>query len=226
MAQAILGCRGLFSQLQLALNRRHRHRIKLNQAARDHIADFERLARDVTARPTRLAEIVPSQPHYKGLRDAAKAGMGGSWLPDENETQPPIVWRMTFPSTVQCRVCSDENLKGDVTHSDLELAGTIAHEAVLMSTYDCRECTLVVGCDNVAAVSWRTKWSTSTAGPAAYLLREASLQQRQHRYQSKCFYEPGVANHLADGASRRFDWNDSQLIGYFNRVAHTNRVGD
>jgi hypothetical protein len=33
------------------------------------------------------------------------------------------------------------------------------------------------------------------------------------------FYVLGVANHLVDVASRRFDWNDSQLVGYLNRVA-------
>jgi hypothetical protein len=219
MAQAIPGCRGLFSQLQLALNQRTGHRVKLNQAARDHIADFDRLAQDVSARPTRLAEIVPSKPRYKGLCDAAKAGMGGVWLPDTTDTQPPIVWRMAFPPTIQQRVCSDVHPQGDVTNSDLELAGTIAHEAALASTFDCRECTLAAGCDNVAAVSWRTKGSTSTAGPASYLLREASLQQRFYRYQSYCFYVPGVANHLADVASRRFDLTDSQLVDYFNRVA-------
>ena len=75
---ALPGSAGLFCALQLALQRTTSDgRIRITQELRQHIDAFSRLATQVAARPTHLAEIVPEAPHFVGATDAAKAGMGG-----------------------------------------------------------------------------------------------------------------------------------------------------
>ena len=72
-----------------------------------------------------------------GASDAAKPGMGGVWLPPIKESQsvPPLVWRQTFDRGIQRQVVSATNPTGKITNLDLELAATVAHQAVLAETY-------------------------------------------------------------------------------------------
>ena len=118
-------------------------------------------------------------------------------------------------------MCTD-NPSGSITNSDLELAGTIAHEAALAAVHDLRHCTIATFSDNTPAVAWGNKASTTTAVPASYLLRSSSLLHRQYLYLSQRFYIPGPANHLADVASRCFDLSNDALLAFLNSVApHT-----
>jgi hypothetical protein len=229
MVLAIPGGKGLFSQLQLALKRTDKHRVRLHQEARDQIEDFWELAQDLTTRPTRLAEIVPGAPSYVGACDAAKPGLGGVWLPPEvpspsTPDHPPLVWRWSLPKPFQDQMVSDRNRSGNLTNSDIELAGTLAQQAILTDNFDCRERNIAIYCDNTPAVSWRRKGSVTTPGPASYLLREASLHQRRHRYQCRTHYVPGPANKLADIASRRFDLSDTALLTLLDSIAPQNRA--
>jgi len=227
MTLAIPGGRGLFSQLQLALKQPSgKGRIRIHQEAQDQLEDMWTLAQDLASRPTRIAEIVPdATPHALGAVDAAKPGMGGVWFPPDDSSgpdtivHPAIAWRHPFPMDIQDKVVSFSNLGGTITNSDLELAGTLAHQDVLVQSQDCRERTVMSGCDNTPSVSWRTKGSTTTAGPASYLLREASLHQRKHRYKQQHFHLAGQLNILADVLSRRFDLTDSQILAFLDRVA-------
>eukprot|EP00978_Attheya_sp_CCMP212_P041850 scaffold245372_cov41-Attheya_sp.AAC.1 len=80
--------------------------------------------------------------------------MGGVWFPAEtdlpvdqvgtrlstrapcdqgrlSQLQQPILWRAQFPKHIQHGLVSFTNPKGRVTNSDLELAGSIAHNDVL-----------------------------------------------------------------------------------------------
>ena len=149
--------------------------------------------------------------------------MGGVWLPSaQHPLHPPYVWRAPFPSSVQQALVSTDNLSGSITNSDLKLAGTIAHEATLAAVHDLRHCTIATFSDNTPAVAWGNKASTTTAGPASYLLRSSSLLQHQHQYLSQRFYIPGPANHLADVASWRFDLSNDALLAFLDSVAsHT-----
>ncbi len=179
MVPGIPGGRGMFSQLQYALKTQQRNRVRLHQAARDHLEDFWLLAQDLAKRPTRIAELLPQAPSLVGASDAAKQGMGGVWLADtQAPLHPPILWRVPFPDHIQKALVSTKNPTGTITNSDLELAGTIVHTDVIVQAVDCRERTLGTGCDNTPAVSWQRKGSVTTKGAAAYLLREASLHQR------------------------------------------------
>ena len=181
MSIAIPGSRGCFSFLQHAL-RPGAKRIIITPEIQDQLLDFLYLAQDVANRPTHLAEVVPTPPTYYGAVDAAKAGMGGVWFPPgkpmPNALQPtiarrlqsPCLWRFPFPNSIQSQLVSTSLPKGPITNSDLELAGSVAHDDVLASTVDVTHLTTCGLNDNTPTVSWRQKGSTTTTGPAAYLL--------------------------------------------------------
>ena len=165
---------------------------------------------------------MPTHPLYAGCCDAALAGMGGVWLPSPDPyypQHPPYVWRTPFPPQVQRELVSTTNPSGTISNSDLELAGAIAHAGALAHHRDIWECTVATFSDNTPAVVWGAKASVTTTGPAAYLLRTASLHQRRHRYLLQRAYIPGPANVLADIASRRFDLSDDALLRHLTTLA-------
>ena len=198
--------------------------MRLHKEAQDQLEDFWILACSISQRPTCIAELVPTATNYSGACDAALAGQGGVWFPPSTPSattpdHPPIVWRWPHPECIQKQLVSFANPTGTISNSDLELAGTIAHQDVLVNAVDCAEKTLAIGCDNTPAVAWRKKGSVTTPGPASYLLREAALHQRQHRYKTNIFHIPGILNTLADIASRRFDLSDRDLLTYLDLIA-------
>ena len=229
MQIALPGSAGCFSFLQNALNP-SKKRVKITPEVHDQLLDFQWLANNVAHRPTHLAEVVLTPPIYFGAMDASKLGMGGVWFPPRTPLPPfsiqppvsarlkhPILWRSPFPASVQSQLVSMDNPRGKVTNSDLELAGSIAHDDVLCqalpSTPHISTCTFS---DNTPAVAWKAKGSTSTTGPAAYLLQTAALHRRHHRYQNEMHFIPGSLNTMADDCSRLWSLTDSQLVDYFN----------
>ena len=217
MSIGIPGSRGLFSLLQEGLRHTDRHRIRITPKMRDQLDDFEHLAATVQSRPTELAEIVPDHPIALGPHDASGAGMGGAWLPATTDSHiPPLLWRARFPKHIQDRLVSHSNPHGDITNSDLELAGLLAQQDILAQQVNCRGRTMLPLGDNTPMVSWHHKQSTTTTGPAAYLLRLNSIHQRHYRYVSKSSYIPGPANAMADDCSRLWHLSDSQLLAHFN----------
>ena len=213
----IPGSRGLFSLLQEGLRHTDRHRIRITPEMRDQLDDFEHLAATVQSRPTELAEIVPDHPIALGPHDASGTGMGGAWLPATTDSNlSPIIWRAKFPTHIQERLVSYSNPHGDITNSDLEMAGLLAQQDILAQQVNCRGRTMLPLGDNTPMVSWHHKQSTTTTGPAAYLLRLNSIHQRHYRYVSKSGYIPGSANAMADDCSRLWHLTDSQLLAHFN----------
>lgn len=224
MAIAIPGARGLFSVLQEAFRHNdtndNRPRLRLTNAVHDFLDDFRLLAKDVANRPTRIAELVPDvYPATLGACDAAGQGMGGvHFVPDKDGTIIPILWRQRFPPWISNRLVSFSNPDGDVTNSDLELAGSVAQNDVLAQFADVTERTVHNSYDNTATMYWQRKGSTTTTGPPAYLLRLQSLHQRHFRYVPLQDYIPGPANAMADDLSRRWNLTDAALLVYFNRT--------
>ena len=229
MQLALPGSAGCFSFLQDALGANNQ-RVKISQPVRDQLQDFKWIATSLSSRPTHLAEVVPTPSTYFGAMDAAKQGMGGVWFPPLNQGPPlaiqqprsarlqhPILWRARFPPKIQSQLVSVDNPSGSITNSDLELSGAIAQDDVLTTALPTvahlSTCTFS---DNTPAVSWKTKGSTSTHGPAAYLLQTAALHKRHHRYQNELHYLPGRLNAMADDCSRLWQLTDSQLVSYFN----------
>lgn len=228
MAIAIPGSKGLFSLLQETLKHRSDNRIRLSRGVHDCLEDFRFLDQDLTARPTRLFEIVPQDPpEILGASDACGYGIGGIAFPSAttirrcHEAQcdggvgsglhasplhgvppSPIVWQYALPPEITAKLITFANPHGSITNSDLELLATIVHKDVLAHGFDIRERTVSTATDNTPALAWQGKGSVSTTGPAAYLLRVQALHQRYHRYCADHFFLPGQLNIMADDASR------------------------
>ena len=220
MALAIPGARGLFSTLQEAFRHPEKdgNRLRLHKHVHDFLEDWRWLANNITARPTRIAEVIPSpRPHTIGACDAAGSGMGGvHFVTDQHNRLHPILWRQSFPKHVTQQLVSFDNPKGRITNSDLELAGTLAHHDVLVASTRVTESTVHTLSDNDPTVHWQTKGSTTTIGPAAYLLRLQALHSRYYKYLVRYNHIPGWANVMADICSRAWHLTDSQLLTYFN----------
>ena len=172
-------------------------------------------------RPTRIAEVVQQTPSFVGTCDASLLGMGGVWLPPSSPSlrhppHPPIVWRVPIPPELRPHLQTPYNPDGTITINDLEMAASLLHADTLASACDIRETTLATGSDNTCAVAWNHRGSVTTTGPAAYLLRLASLHQRHHRYQHVVTYLPGDQNLLADDASRFVTYSDTALLTHFD----------
>jgi hypothetical protein len=219
MILAIPGGRGLFSQLQSVLTHsaapNPSDRLRLSPAVHDQLDDFRWLAASLVNRPTRWGELVDSDPLFLGTVDASGLGMGGVWL-NTNGNLPPLMWRFRFDVALRARLVSAANTLGDITNSDLEHAGTVAHQDILALQYDIREATLCTMTDNTAALSRELRGSTSVDDAAAYLCRLSSLHQRAYRYRPRISYIPGPLNVMADALSRRWDLTDSQLLLHFH----------
>ena len=212
MELAIPGLRGMFSTMQAAFRNNADGRVALRAAQHDFLDDICYLAEQLSSRPTHVQEVVEASPDVLGACDAAKSGMGGVLFPDDG----PLVWRSPFPPSIQAAVVSATNPTGTVTNSDLELAGTIAQHDVLAHSQQVHHATIGTCTDNTPALAWQTKGSTTTTGPAAYLLRCQALHQRHFRYQKVLGHIPGTLNKMADDASRRFDLSDEDLLTHFD----------
>jgi hypothetical protein len=239
MSLAIPGSRGLFSLLQEALRHQANKRIRLTRGVHDCLDDFRWLLKNLSSRPTRLFELVPqSEPELLGAGDACGKGMGGVWFPisknidfrervsDGGEPHgadstpllagAPLVWRAEFPVAVMSKLVTTENPHGTITNSDLELAASILQKDIAAHHYDVRERTIASGSDNIAAVSWQRRGSTTTTSAPAYLLRLQAMHQRHHRYHTTDFYIPGPANAMADDASRLLSLSITNLLAHFD----------
>ena len=214
MVLALPGGRGLFSTLYTGLTQSP-HRIRLIPPIKDALIDLQYLANDLSARPTRLGEIVDSLPAAYGAADASGLGMGGIWLSGD-PTFVPTVWRHQFPPCITANLVTWENPTGVINNSDLELAAQLASQDVIIHQRNCCERSLALFTDNLAARSWLRKGSRTTLGPAAYLLRIHALHQRHYRYRSTADYLSGPANQMADDASRLWHLSNDELLSHFN----------
>ena len=104
-----------------------------------------------------------------------------------------------------------------MTNSNLELVGSIAQDDILSQAlpgqHHLSTCTFS---DNTPAVSWKTKGSTMTTSPAAYLLQQSALHRRHYRYQNELNFLPGSLNLITDDCSRLWNLTDSQLLTHFH----------
>ena len=209
MTIALPGARGLFSLLQDALRKQSDNRVALTSLIQSILDDFREIHTQLLERPTRLQELVPIQPTMHGFHDAAGHGAGGVWYPSSTSVarstalrsgtsarrrrpkRPgPVVWRMRFPKDIQDRLVSRSNPHGDITNTDLELAGSIMHQECAVQCFDVRERTTLSRTDNTGTLFWQRKGSTTTEKVAADLLRHQALHQRYHRTVPLHDYEP------------------------------------
>jgi hypothetical protein len=146
MAIAIPAAIGLFYVLQAALKNKTTdgQRVRLTRHTHAFLEDFRWLSGDVASRPTNIAEIVPDVvPSTRGACDASKKGMDGvHFVPANQGPLIPLLWRASWPLSVQQRLVSHHNPTGNVNNSELELAASVAHLDVLAQNVDVWERTV------------------------------------------------------------------------------------
>jgi hypothetical protein len=130
----------------------------------------------------------------------------------------PLLWRFQWPPEIQRELITSDNPGGSISISDLELAGGILHLDVICQEYDVRERTLLSKTDNLAALFWQRKGSTTSQAVPPYLLRLLGIHQRLHHYVPRHDYISGESNPLADAASRLFHLSNDDFLTHF---AHT-----
>ena len=219
MAIALPGARNMFGRLQNAIQPKSHTRVDLGKGVHQALDDFRWIAKDLTSRPTRLAELIPLAPSAEGHHDASGNGAGGAWFPGEHlrpregwQADIPVLWRLEWPEYITRRLVTAENPTGTITNSDLELAGGLIHLEAIAQTFDTRERTVVSKGDNLNTTFWERKGSTTTNSPPAYLLRLFGIHQRYHRYVPRFDYIAGLSNHVADALSRDFHLSMPQVF--------------
>ena len=195
MGPAILGASGLFEALQLGLTHADKHHMQITPHLWAHLTDFEALACSITHHPTWFVEIVPDYPSVIGSVDAAKQGIRGVLFAPG---KPPAMWCTHFSEDIQQRIISTANTAGDLTNSDLEQAGVLAHADMATLLYDLQELTLVTLNDNVAAISWNHKGALTSNQAAAYICHLSSLHCHHHQYHHEVSHIASKANTMAD----------------------------
>jgi Reverse transcriptase (RNA-dependent DNA polymerase). len=222
MSIALPGSRGLFSHLQAALQHKQGGRVTLTKEVHQAMEDFRWIFRHIASRPTRIAELVPLLPSALGFHDASGVGTGGVWFPAKHLVPRgqvlcrPLLWRLQWPESVQSHLITDQNPNGTISISDLELAGGLLHLDILSRHFDVRERTILSKTDNLAALFWQRKGSTTSDNVPPYLLRLLGMHQRIHHYVPHHDYVPGGSNPLADDASRMFHLSNHDFLTHFS----------
>jgi hypothetical protein len=156
---------------------------------------------------------VPGHPIHIGACDAAKSGAGGIWFPAKG---PLLLWHLPLADDIQRRLVSSSNPAGDITNSDLELAGTVLHQDILRQHAPIADETAHTFCDNTPVVFWQKKGSVTSTKAASELLLLAAILRRRHRCLHQIEHISGDNNRMADDASRKWSLSDDALLTYFN----------
>ena len=201
---AVPAAKGLFSPLQAALIGSDQQ-INITPAIKQSLQDWRALLDEVMTEPTHTEELVKAPPSYVGYCDACKFGAGGVWVSGRKEL-PPFVWRAAFPEEIQRRVVSFSNPNGDITNSDLEMAGVLLEWLALERIgVRLRHEHVGVYCDNTPTVAWSKKLSSTKSKVAARLLMALAMRQRVTRSSPLLTVSiAGKENNMADVASRSF----------------------
>lgn len=224
MSIALPGSRSLFSHMQRSLASRQGNRITLKKGVHQATADFKWILKDMSSRPTRIAEVVPLQSSAEGHHDASGEGVGGVWFPAphlqarQGHDTRPMLWRLEWPQHIIDSLVTDKNPSGTISNSDLELDGGLIHLEAIAQCFDVRERTVLSKTDNLATFLWQRKGNARTNVPAA-LLRLFGIHQRFHRYVPRHDYLSGPSNPLTDDASRLFELLDAELLTHIQSLA-------
>ena len=190
------------------------------------IHDGRVLLCEATAAPTKCRELVSDWPDYIGVKDASGHGVGGI-IVGENRECRPTVFRVEWPDDIKADLVTQQNPKGRINNSDLELAGLLflflVMEEVCPSLLHAH-CGLFS--DNSPTVGWVTRMAAKGSVVAGQLLRALALRLKY----SKCSpltpqHIGGKKNQMTDIPSRSFgsekQWfckNDKELQVMFNKL--------
>ncbi len=117
----------------------------------------------------------------------------------------PTVWHLEFPQNIWNQVVSFSNPKGDITNSDLEMAGLLAAYLVLEHLTLLKFVHTAAWCNNTPTVSWANKLSSSKSMVTARLVWALVLQLHTNQASPLIIWSiSGILNVMADTASRMF----------------------
>ena len=122
---------------------------------------------------------------------------GGDFTPLLDGSKMPLLWRSPFLQWVKDRLVSFSNPGGDINNSDLDLAGSIAHNYILAQATDVTKKTKHNCYNNNAAMYWQRKGAATTLGPPAFLIHLKAFHQRLFCYVPLQDYIPGCQNVMA-----------------------------
>ena len=176
--------------------------------------DLELLTLNLGLRPTRLAELITDAIAAIGAVDASGLGMGGVWFMVHH---CPLVWCQPFPPDIILHLVSDSNPTGNLTNSDFETTGVVAHQDILAQEHDIREASISILNDYTPAVSRATKRLVTSHDAAAYLLWISSLHQCHFHYNIDFQHISGLANAMADDGSCLFKLSDAAFLAHFEQ---------
>jgi len=87
----------------------------------------------------------------------------------------PIVWHIAFPPSIAASLVSEDNPSGNITNSNLEMAGLLCHWLVLEQFASLAHAHVAASCDYLPIVAWATCLLSSKAKVAAHLLHILAL---------------------------------------------------
>jgi len=218
MVPAIHSVKYHFSILQEALTDQRGQRIRLSKLVRTVLADWLNVTSALAATPAPITMLVPTAPMAIGATDACIDGMGGGfWLSTDlhQATFRPTIWRAPFPAPIQRQLVSFANLTGDVSNSDLELAGYLLGHTVLPTCGD-QPTTVLCATDNTPTQAWVTRGSPTSTQAKAFLLHTLGCICRARNMSTVACFIPGLSNSLADFCSCAWHLSDNQLLAAVN----------
>ena len=142
--------------------------------------------------------------------------MGPTWVPRNPQPHPssaatypepagahPIVRQANFPADITAGMVSWGNPEGQVTNSNLELAGRVLHRAYMADCFNIHEQKTMACTDNTAGLWWKRKGLETSTSPflPAHLLRIQTIHQRFHHYVPLHKFVIWVDNRISDRPS-------------------------
>jgi len=139
------------------------------------------LLRESMTRPTHCKELVTGWLEFIGVKDASGYGVGGVVLGKGKEC-PPTVFRYEWPDDIKADLVTEDNRKGRITNSDLEMAGLLMLWLVMEEVCGPMEKQRVaLFSNNDPTVSWVKRLASRHSRVAAQLIRALALRMhKQH----------------------------------------------
>ena len=139
------------------------------------------LLRESTREPTRCRELTSGWPDFAGIVDASSHNVGGVVF-GELSACTPMVFRWQWPNDVHTQLISNENPKGTITNSDLEMTGLL----LLWLTMEgvCRplqEKRVAMFGDNSPSISWVERVASKQSLVAENLAQALALRLKIQR---------------------------------------------
>jgi hypothetical protein len=197
-----------------------------NEKLSTAIKDMTTLLRESTKNPTRCKELVMGHPDYVGVKDASIHGVGGI-IVGENKACVPTVFRVEWPEWVKQEVLkTNAGKKGNLTNSDLEMAGLLFLFLVMEEVCDLEPGDhIVLFSDNSPTVSWVQRMASKGSLVADQLLRALTLRMKLKQVSPlTTLHIEGKKNAMTDIPSRLFGselkWfckSSDELLTLFNK---------